>query len=138
VRTRADAHRSIDGAPAHHLELLLPVRPMYGEQFVHHRQRRGELMLTILRVALATPATLDADAYREFCWGTGLERTDTGYGLLLAFGDDTWEEGTAVVDDVEYERLLTEISGVAVPADTVIRFLRDWPDLRPESDTVWP
>lgn len=95
-------------------------------------------MLTILRVALVTPAALDADAYREFCWGAGLERTDTGYGLLLALDDDTWEKVTAVVDDVEYVRLLTEISGVTVPADKITRFLRDWPDLRPEAATVWP
>ncbi|MDQ1031277.1 hypothetical protein QF035_008859 [Streptomyces umbrinus] len=44
---------------------------------------------------------LDADAYREFCWGAGLERTDTGYGLLQTFDDDTWEEVIAVVEDVE-------------------------------------
>ncbi|NNN31877.1 hypothetical protein HLK59_16180 [Streptomyces sp. S3(2020)] len=95
-------------------------------------------MIKIRGVALVTPATLDADAYREFCWGAGLERTDTGYGLLQAFDDDTWEEVIAVVEDVEYVRLLRQSSGVVVPADKVTRFLADWPDLRPESDTVWP
>jgi hypothetical protein len=49
----------------------------------------------------------------------------------------SWEEFTAIVDDVEYVRLLT-FSEAAVPADKVIHVLRDWPDLRPESDTVWP
>ncbi|MGW3652452.1 hypothetical protein [Streptomyces sp. NPDC000878] len=57
-------------------------------------------MFTILRVALVTPATLDTDAYREFCWGADLERTDTGYGLLLAFDNHNGDEFTAVVDDV--------------------------------------
>lgn len=71
-------------------------------------------------------------------WGAGLERTDTGYGLLQAFDDDTWEEVIGVVEDVEYVRLLTQSSGVVVPADKVTRFMADWPDLRPESDTVWP
>ncbi|MBL1120746.1 hypothetical protein JK364_52090 [Streptomyces sp. 110] len=94
-------------------------------------------MITIHRVALATPATMDADAYREFCWGAGLERTDTGYGLLLVF-DDIGDEFTAVVNDVEYARLLTQISGIAVPADKVTHILRKWPDLRPEAATVWP
>ncbi|MFF9040970.1 hypothetical protein ACF090_36530 [Streptomyces sp. NPDC014892] len=61
-------------------------------------------MITIHRMALATPATMGADAYREFCWGAGLERTAAGYGLLLAFDDDTWEEVMAVVEDVEYVR----------------------------------
>lgn len=50
----------------------------------------------------------------------------------------TPEEVIAVVEDVEYVRLLTQSSGVVVPADKITRFLRDWPDLRPESDTVWP
>ncbi|MDQ1031278.1 hypothetical protein QF035_008860 [Streptomyces umbrinus] len=35
-------------------------------------------------------------------------------------------------------RLLTQSPGVVVPADKVTHFLADWPDLRPESDTVWP
>lgn len=95
-------------------------------------------MITIYRVALVTPATLDTDAYREFCWGAGLDHTDTGYGLLLAFDDHAGDEFTAVVDDVEYVRLLTETSGVTVPAGKVTHVLRDWPDLRPEAATVWP
>ncbi|MFC8125457.1 hypothetical protein [Streptomyces sp. NPDC057302] len=95
-------------------------------------------MFTILRVALVTPATLDADAYQEFCWGADLERADTGYGLLLAFDNHNGDEFTALVDDVEYVRLLTETSGIVVPADKVTHVLRNWPDLRPEAPTVWP
>ncbi|MFJ3673800.1 hypothetical protein ACIPSE_45895 [Streptomyces sp. NPDC090106] len=94
-------------------------------------------MITVHRIALATPATLDADAYREFCWGAGLEHTATGYGLLCAF-DDIGDAFTAVIDDVEYARLLMEAPGAVVPADKIICIFREWPDLRPESATVWP
>lgn len=58
-------------------------------------------MITSHRVALVTPATMDADAYREFCWRACLEHAATAYGLLLAF-DDIGDEFTAVIDDVEY------------------------------------
>ncbi|MGW2051936.1 hypothetical protein ACWCPF_43480 [Streptomyces sp. NPDC001858] len=95
-------------------------------------------MITIHRVALVTPTTMEADAYREFCWGVGLERTDTGYGLLLAFDASNGDEFTAVVDDVEYVRLLMVTSGVAVPTAKVTHVLHAWPDLRPEAATVWP
>ncbi|MFF3432209.1 hypothetical protein [Streptomyces sp. NPDC002602] len=95
-------------------------------------------MITITRVALATPATMTADAYRELCWGAGLDLTATGYGLLLAYDDGSGDVVTAVVDDIEYARLLAESTGVTVPAHKIIRSLPDWPDLRPEAVTVWP
>lgn len=95
-------------------------------------------MLTIFRAVLATPTTMDVDAYREFCWGAGLDLTDSGYGLLLAVDDRGGDVFTAVIDDVEYVRLLMESSGVEVPSDKITRMLPDWPDLRPEAATVWP
>ncbi|MFG2386856.1 hypothetical protein [Streptomyces avermitilis] len=56
--------------------------------------------------------------------GAGLKRTDTVYGLLLAFDNHNGDDFTAVVGDLEYVRLLTEASGVVVPADKVTHVLR--------------
>ncbi|MEU3407528.1 hypothetical protein ABZ766_26775 [Streptomyces sp. NPDC006670] len=95
-------------------------------------------MLTILRAGLATPTTMDADAYREFCWGAGLDLAASGYGLLLAVDDCSGDVFTAVIDDVEYVRLLIESSEVDVPSDKITRMLPEWPDLRLEAATVWP
>ncbi|MGP3991614.1 hypothetical protein [Streptomyces sp. 3N207] len=96
-------------------------------------------MIAVYQVALATPATMDADAYREFCWGADLDRTDTGYGLLLAVNYHKGDSVTAVLDDPAYARLLAEASGsITVPAHKVIRTLREWADLRPAAATVWP
>ncbi|MFD5932487.1 hypothetical protein [Streptomyces sp. NPDC060333] len=95
-------------------------------------------MITVYRVVLATPSTMDTDAYRELCWGAGLDLTNTGYGLLLAVDHRSGDVVTAVVDDVEYVRLLMNASGIEVPADKITRTLPDWPDLHPEAATVWP
>ncbi|MEU0451783.1 hypothetical protein ABZ322_01795 [Streptomyces sp. NPDC006129] len=89
-------------------------------------------------MAVVTPDTMDADAYREFCWGAGLERTDTGYGLLQAVDDHSGDAVTEVIDDVDYMQLLTQSSGVAVPADKIVQALPDWPDLRPGAAAVRP
>lgn len=87
-------------------------------------------------VRLATPRTMTADAYREFCWGATLPERPDGYGVLLGCRDDG-EVCAAVVDDVEYARLLMGARGVVVPAEKVVRWLDDWPNLRPEAVSVW-
>ncbi|MFF1957992.1 hypothetical protein ACFVWX_13500 [Streptomyces sp. NPDC058220] len=88
-------------------------------------------------VRLATPRTLSVDAYREFCWGVGLPETREGYGLLCGHHDDG-RLGTAVLDDVEYARLLAHSGGgVVVPAEKALATIDDWPDLRPSAASVW-
>jgi hypothetical protein len=87
-------------------------------------------------VRLAAPRILTADAYREFCWGTGLPELPDGYGVLLGHRDGG-EVCAAVVDDVEYARLLMRVGGMAVPAEKVVVWLDTWPDLRPEAASVW-
>jgi len=92
-------------------------------------------------VHLATPRTLTADAYREFCWGAGLPETPDGYGVILAadFDGDVY---THVLDDTAYTRMLIEarvegVAGVTIPAGKVIKLLPGWPDLDPGAASVW-
>ncbi|MFE3144289.1 hypothetical protein [Streptomyces scopuliridis] len=92
--------------------------------------------MTIRFVRFATPRTMTADAYREFCWGVSLPETPTGYGLLCGH-DDAGQLGTAVLDDVEYARLLTHSGGVEVPTEKVVAVLDDWPNLHAEATSVW-
>ncbi|MFE7119421.1 hypothetical protein ACFU99_28805 [Streptomyces sp. NPDC057654] len=95
-------------------------------------------MISIYRAALATPATMPPGAYRELCWGAGLDHTATGYGLLL--GADTADGAllTAVIEDIDYVRLLIQAGGAEVPEDKVSCYLDGWPDLSTEAPTVWP
>ncbi|MFE7117225.1 hypothetical protein ACFU99_17625 [Streptomyces sp. NPDC057654] len=95
-------------------------------------------MFAIYQLALATPATMDPDAYRELCWGADLDRTEAGYGLALAADDRSGDMVTAVFEDTDYVRLLMDAHGVKVPADKVSVFLTGWPDLNPQAPTVWP
>ncbi|MGW2837338.1 hypothetical protein ACWCWD_06455 [Streptomyces sp. NPDC001493] len=88
-------------------------------------------------IHLATPATMTRDAYRELCWGADLPERPAGYGLLLGHTDDG-ELHTAVLDDTEYVRLLTQAGGgVDVPAEKVVATIADWPCLRSDADSVW-
>lgn len=89
-------------------------------------------------VSVASPRTITPDAYRELCWGAGLEPRPEGYGLLLGI-DDEYQPCTWVVGDVEYVRLLagSELSGVEIPAEKVTRTFPGWPVLRPDAESVW-
>ncbi|MFD5031687.1 hypothetical protein ACFWM0_14915 [Streptomyces sp. NPDC058405] len=88
-------------------------------------------------VRLATPDTMTRDAYRELCWGLNLPETSAGYGLLCGHHTDG-RLGTAVLDDVEYARLLAQSGGgVVVPAEKAVARIDDWPDLRPSAASVW-
>lgn len=87
-------------------------------------------------IRLATPRTMTADAYREFCWGAGLPEVPDGYAVLCGHEDDG-SVAAVVLDDVEYARLLGQSGGVEVPADKVVAVLNNWPDLRQDATSVW-
>ncbi|MEV8398867.1 hypothetical protein [Streptomyces niveus] len=88
-------------------------------------------------VHLATPNTMTADAYREFCWGASLSEAPAGYGVLIGHRDDG-STCTAVLEDVEYARLLVQSTGgINVPRDKVTTVLDGWPNMRSDADSVW-
>ncbi|MFY4721431.1 hypothetical protein [Streptomyces sp. LaBMicrA B280] len=86
---------------------------------------------------LAFTARMTPDAYREFCWGSQLPMVASGYGLLLGYGAADGRLVTAVLEDVEYARLLVQSPGVTVPREKITKVLSDWPNLDPEAESVW-
>lgn len=87
-------------------------------------------------VRLATPRNMTRDAYTEFCWGLGLPEVPDGYAVLYGHGDDG-SIAAAVLDDVDYARLLVQSEGVVVPGGKAVAVLDDWPDLRQDAASVW-
>lgn len=74
--------------------------------------------------------------YREFCWGAHLPETRDGYGLLLGHDADG-QVVTAMIEDVEYVRLLMSSTDVEVPAEKVLTTIPGWPNLTPSAVSVW-
>ncbi|MFK0142668.1 hypothetical protein [Streptomyces murinus] len=80
---------------------------------------------------------MTTDAYREFCWGAQLPEVVGGYGLLLGHDAVSGELFTAVLEDVEYVRLLIQSPGATVPREKITKVLSDWPALDPAAESVW-
>ncbi|QNT98439.1 hypothetical protein HEP81_08213 (plasmid) [Streptomyces griseofuscus] len=87
------------------------------------------------RAAITTSMT--TDAYRELCWGAHLPEVAGGYGLLLGYDVVSGELVTAVIEDVEYVRLLIQSPGATVPREKITKTLTDWPTLDPDAESVW-
>ncbi|MFJ6669054.1 hypothetical protein [Streptomyces sp. NPDC091383] len=80
---------------------------------------------------------MTTDAYREFCWGAQLPEVAGGYGLLLGYDAVSGELFTAVIEDIEYVRLLIQSPGATVPQEKITKVLTDWPNLDPAAESVW-
>lgn len=95
----------------------------------------------LLDVAIATPATMTPDAYREFCWGPGLDETPTGYGLIRGVDlDDTVK--TIIVNDPQYALLIRDAAqasdeSIVLAAEKVHTVITEWPCLRSDAPSVW-
>lgn len=95
----------------------------------------------LLDVAIATPATMTPDAYREFCWGPGLDETPTGYGLIRGYDLDGTMQ-TVIVNDVQYALLIRDAArtpgeSIVLAAEKVHKVIAEWPCLRSDAPSVW-
>lgn len=84
-----------------------------------------------MRIAAVRSRSLYRSAATSFCrrlpavlFGCRPKTHGHRLRLLLAFDNHNGDDFTAVVGDLEYVRLLTEASGVVVPADKVTHVLR--------------